>query len=340
MRLSWVQVPSPTLPQVIRPAQNTRPSFAGLFFIGHHNKDMAIYSKNKYSPIQAWILASRPKTLPAAAAPVLLAAGVAFYEGVFVLWVVLLALATALLLQIGANFANDLFDFQKGADTEKRLGPLRVTQSGLLSPTQVATGMTIVFALAAVLGLILYFRVGWPILALGFASILAALAYTGGPLPYGYFGFGEIFVFIFFGFAAVCGTYYAQAGFVSKLAVWSSIPMGSLSTAILVVNNLRDIPTDSQAGKITLAVRFGPHFARILYDFLLATAYLTPVLLIFTGNAPVWILLAHLSLFLILPVRKLVHQASGLKLNKALAGTGQTELLFAVFYSVGLLIAS
>lgn len=291
------------------------------------------------SGFQAWVLASRPKTLPAAAAPVIVAAGVAYYEQVFVAWVSLVALAAALLLQIGANFANDLFDYQRGADNENRLGPLRVTQAGLLTPRQVAVGMVLVFSLASILGLLLIIRAGWPILIIGALAIVAAVAYTGGPLPYGYFGFGELFVFLFFGLAAVCGTYFAQAGGVSPLAVWASIPMGCLSTAILVVNNLRDIPTDRQAGKVTLAVRFGPDLTRLVYDLLLTIAYLSPIFMILISDAPIWILLVYLSILPLVRVRKIVRQAHGLALNQALAGTGQLELLFALLLSVALVFA-
>lgn len=300
---------------------------------------MTVKPVGEISQFQAWILASRPKTLPAAAAPVVVAAGVAYYEQVLVLWVTLVALMAALLLQVGANLANDLFDFQKGADNEQRLGPLRVTQAGLLSPHQVFWGMAVVFGLASLLGILLVVHAGWPILAIGLLAILAAIAYTGGPLPYGYFGFGELFVFLFFGFAAVSGTYYAQAGSLSPLAIWSSIPMGSLSTAILVVNNLRDIPTDRQAGKITLAVRFGPQFARRLYDVLLLIAYLIPILLIFTVSAPTWLLLVYLSLVQVLRVRNIVHQSTGLVLNQALAGTGRLELLYSLLFTGALIIA-
>lgn len=294
---------------------------------------------SKPTEVQAWILAARPKTLPAAAAPIIVAAAVAYYEQVFNVWVSLAALATALLLQIGANFANDLYDYQKGADTEKRLGPVRVTQAGYLSPRQVTFGMVVVFGLAVLLGVYLILQSGWPLLFVGVSAILAAIAYTGGPFPYGYYGLGDVFVFLFFGFAAVCGTYYAQAGYLSPLAFWSAVPMGSLSTAILVVNNLRDIATDHEAGKLTLAVRFGPNFARLQYGTLLAIAYLTVLLLVIFGRAPAWTLLSGSSLILVPPLLSTIRRETGTALNSALAGTGRLELVFALAYAAGLVIA-
>jgi 1,4-dihydroxy-2-naphthoate octaprenyltransferase len=217
------------------------------------------------SPLQVWMLAARPKTLPAAAAPVIVGSAAAFVDGAFQPLPALAALLAALLLQIGANLANDVFDFHKGADTQERLGPVRVTQSGMLSPEQVMGGMWVTFGLAALLGLYLAWVGGWPIILIGVASIAAAILYTGGPFPFGYYGLGDLFVFIFFGLVAVCGTYYIQVAALTPLAIWSSIPMGLLITAILVVNNLRDIDTDRQAGKRTLAVRLGTEGARWEY---------------------------------------------------------------------------
>ena len=206
---------------------------------------------------QAWILAMRPKTLPAAAAPVVVGAALAFADGRFDLLPALAAALGALLLQILSNFANDYSDYFRGADTTERIGPVRVTSSGLISPSQLRLGMIVVIALAVLVGLYLVWVGGWPILVAGVAAILAALAYTGGPFPFGYHGLGELFVFLFFGIVAVCGTYFVQAHNVTWGVLVAAVPVGLLVTAILVVNNYRDIDTDRRAGKRTLAVRLG-----------------------------------------------------------------------------------
>lgn len=291
-----------------------------------------------YSPLQIWILASRPKTLPAATAPVIVGLGVALSEGVANLLPALAALLGALLLQIGANLANDVFDFKKGADKGDRLGPLRVTQAGLLSPGQVMAGMGVVFGLATLIGVYLVWVAGWPIVLIGLCSILAALAYTGGPYPLGYNGLGDIFVFSFFGPVAVCGTYYVQALTVSLAAWVAAIPIGLLATAILVVNNLRDVDTDRQAGKRTMAVRLGRRGAQVEYALLLAGAYLVPPLMWLCGLAGPGVWLAWLSALALPPLLNLIFTQQGKILNKALAQTGQVELLYAILFSVGLVI--
>jgi 1,4-dihydroxy-2-naphthoate octaprenyltransferase len=290
------------------------------------------------STLQIWILAARPKTLPAAAAPVIVGAAVAAYESSFRFLPVLAALLGALLIQIGTNLANDVFDFKKGADTGERLGPTRVTQAGLLSPTQVMTGMWLTFFVAVLSGIYLVWIGGWPIVAIGLISIAAGIAYTGGPYPLGYNGLGDLFVFIFFGLVAVCGTYYVQALTISPLAVWSAVPMGFLATAILVVNNLRDIDTDAKAGKRTLAVRFGRKGARIQYVLMLALSYLCLIWMGVSGLAPIWIGLTLLALVRAIPLITLIFQETGAVLNKALAGTGRLELEFGLLLSAGLLL--
>lgn len=286
--------------------------------------------------VKPWLLASRPKTLPAAAAPVVVGTAVAIGDGVFSLGPALAALLGALLLQIGANLANDVFDFKKGADTSERLGPLRVTQAGLLSPGQVMAGMWVTFGLATLTGLYLVWLGGWPIVAIGLLSILSAIAYTGGPFPLGYNGLGDIFVFIFFGLVAVCGTYYVQALTVSVSAVWASLPVGFLATAILVVNNLRDVDTDRAAGKKTMAVRLGADGAKAEYFLLLAGAYTVPPLMWLLGLESLWVMLAWLSLLRLPSLARLIMHQKGRPLNKALAGTAQLELLFSLLFAVGL----
>ncbi len=299
---------------------------------------MKNHPPKKLGSLQIWMLASRPKTLPAAAAPVIVGAAVAFSEGVFKPGPALAALLGALLIQIGANFANDVFDYKKGADAGERLGPLRVTQAGLLSPGQVMGGIWIAFALAALVGVYLVIVGGWPIVAIGLLSIAAGIAYTGGPYPLGYNGLGDIFVFIFFGLAAVCGTYYVQAGTLGAAAIWASIPIGLLATAILVVNNLRDIETDRQAGKRTLAVRLGRRGAQIEYVLLTAISYLVPLLMWLLDAASTGVMLSWLSLLMLPPLLRLIFNERGKILNQALAKTAQLELVFAVLFSVGIIL--
>jgi len=294
---------------------------------------------NQPTSTNPWILASRPKTLPAAAAPVIVGGAVAWSQGGFRFLPWLAALLGALLLQIGANFANDVFDYHKGADTEERLGPTRVTQSGLLTPRQVLTGMWLVFGVAALLGLYLIAAGGWPVLFIGAAAILSAIAYTAGPYPLGYHGLGEVFVFLFFGLAAVCGTVYVQMRTLPALAWWAALPMGFLTSAILVVNNLRDIETDRKAGKHTIAVRLGERGARAEYALLVAASYLVPLFLWLSGQVSPWALLTFLSAAKALAVWKLVSTQRGRVLNQALAGTGQLVLLYGVFFALGVALS-
>ena len=291
---------------------------------------------SELSSWQVWILAVRPKTLPAAAAPVLVGSAVAFVDGAFQFGPALAALIAALLLQIGANLANDLFDFQRGADSVNRLGPVRVTQTGLLSPNQVRKGMWLVFGLAVLLGVYLTYVAGWPVVVIGLTAVLAALAYTGGPFPFGYYGFGDLFVFIFFGVIAVCGTYYVQSRACSNLAFLSSLPMGFLITAILVVNNLRDIDSDRQVEKITLAVRLGADGTRYEYLFCMIGAYFVP-LIIWNSFSPL-LMLTWLSLPLAYSLIRFVWNHVGRPLNQALAGTGRLTLIYAALYSLGLIL--
>ncbi|HEY3668754.1 MAG TPA: 1,4-dihydroxy-2-naphthoate octaprenyltransferase, partial [Polyangiaceae bacterium] len=199
--------------------------------------------------LAAWVLASRPKTLSAAAVPVLVGTACASARGPVRWGTALASLLGALLLQVGANFANDVFDYEKGADTAARLGPTRAVQAGLISAKSMRRGMTLVFLAALALGLYLTSVAGPIILLIGCASIASAIAYTGGPYPLGYHGLGDVFVFVFFGLVAVCGTVFVELGSVPGLAIWCSLPVGALATAILVVNNLRDRETDLGAGK-------------------------------------------------------------------------------------------
>ena len=287
--------------------------------------------------MQAWLLAARPKTLPAAAAPVVVGSAVALSEGQFWFGPALAALLGALLIQIGTNLANDLFDFKKGADTSERLGPLRVTQAGLLTPQQVLIGMWFAFGGAALVGVYLIIIGGWPIVIIGILSILSGIAYTGGPFPLGYNGLGDLFVFIFFGLVAVCGTYYVQAGTVSATSIWAAVPIGLLATAILVVNNLRDVETDRRAGKKTLAVRWGVRGAQGEYLLLVLISYALPLLAWLLNQMPFTGLATWLSIPLALPLIRAIHHDNGRALNKTLAGTARLELVYALLLSLGLI---
>jgi len=286
--------------------------------------------------LQIWWMAIRPKTLPAAAAVVIAGVGAALGDGVFRPGPALAALGVGLLLQIGANLANDVYDFYRGADQEGRLGPPRVTQAGLLSPNQVFAGMWVIFGLAGMLGLYLTWEAGWPVLLLGAVAILSAIAYTGGPFPLAYHGLGDVFVFIFFGLVAVCGTYYVQAGTLSAQAWWTAVVMGLLTVNLLVVNNLRDIDTDRKAGKQTLAVMLGAAGARREYLICLALAFGIPAVMAALGIMSPWVLLTWLMLPRAVRLVRFIATETGRTLNQALAGTGQFELFFGILLALGM----
>lgn len=285
----------------------------------------------------SWGLAVRLRTLPAAAAGVVTGSALAWRDGFFRLDAVLACLLTALLLQIGSNLANDVFDYERGTDTPDRVGPVRVTQAGLLSPSQVKFGMFLVFGLAALLGLYLAWLGGWPIVLVGLAAIVSAIAYTGGPFPLGYYGLGDLFVFIFFGLASVAGTYYVQAKTISAAAWWMAVPPGLIITAILVVNNLRDLENDRKAGKHTLAVMFGERISKMEYLICMIAAYLVIPLAVLLDLVPWTSLLTWLSFPLAIKTAATVFTQKGRPLNAALAGTGQTALLFSLLFWIGLL---
>ncbi len=283
-------------------------------------------------------MAARPRTLPAASAPVIVGSAAAFSSGHFDLLPALAALLGALLLQIGANFANDVFDYQKGVDTSERLGPTRVTATGLLAPGQVQAGMWVVFGLAALCGVYLAMHAGWVVIVIGVLSILTAIAYTGGPYPLGYHGLGELAVFLFFGLAAVCGTYYVQALRLDAVAVWAAVPMGLLTVAILVVNNLRDVDTDRASGKMTLAARFGAQWARREYLVVVGAAYLAPLVMWLAGVGSIFLLSAWLSAPKLVALLRDISRLEGRPLNRVLGETGQLELIYGVCLSVGFIL--
>ncbi len=288
--------------------------------------------------MSSWLLASRPATLPAAVAPVLVGAAVAGSEDHFRAAAFAATLVAALFIQVGTNMANDVSDFERGADTHERLGPPRATQTGLLTARQVRAGALASFGVAALLGLYLAAVGGWPVIVTGLACIAAGLAYTGGPWPIGYHGLGDLFVFVFFGLVAVVGTYYLQAGGIGTLAVLAALPTGLTVTAILVVNNLRDIDTDRLAGKRTLAVRLGDRGTRLQYAAMVLGAYaLIPATLL--AGAGLWVLLAFASLPLAFrTVRPVLGGARGRALNPMLKGTARLHLIFGSLLALGLLL--
>lgn len=288
---------------------------------------------------RVWLLAIRPKTLPAAASGVIVATVLAWRDGGFALGPALAALAIALLLQIGSNLANDVYDDERGTDTADRLGPLRVTNAGLLSRGQVKHGMVMVFAIAFALGIYLTVVRGPMVLVIGVAAIVSAIAYTGGPYPLGYHGLGEVFVFLFFGLAAVVGTYWVQAGSTSPAAWLMAVPVGMLITAIIVVNNLRDIEQDRAGGKRTLAVRLGTQATKAEYAVCVGGAYAVVTAAVIAGLLPAAALAVWLSLPLAALTTRMVYTQTGTALNLALARTGQTALAFSVLFALGMLLA-
>lgn len=286
-----------------------------------------------------WLLAARPKTLPAAVAPVVVGTAIAVHEGGFHALAAIMALITALLLQIAANLANDALDFSRGADTGERVGPLRVTSAGLLSRTAVMRATMITLALAMASGLWLVVRGGWPVLVLGIAAMICAVAYTGGPFPLGYLGLGEVFVFIFFGPVAVAGTAYVQVLELTPLALAASLPIGALAIAILVVNNLRDLPTDARSGKRTIAVRIGPHRTRIEYGAMLMIAVASPLTFWLAGWLDWWWILTIGSWPQAWQLWQEIHHHQGRSLNTTLAATARMQLVYSVLLAAAIVLS-
>jgi 1,4-dihydroxy-2-naphthoate octaprenyltransferase len=298
---------------------------------------MAVPSIQPRRP-RPWLLATRPVTLPAAVVPVLVGTATTLSKGFFRPLPFVAALMAAMLIQIGTNLANDYFDYQNGADTPDRLGPTRVTQSGLISPKSVLIATVITFVLAALVGLYLVLVGGWPILIIGVLSIIAGVLYTGGPWPLGYNGLGDLFVFIFFGIVAVAGTAYLHTDHLLRMAVVNSLPVAMLVTAILVVNNLRDVVTDRATGKRTLAVLLGPRAVRIEYLVLVMGAYLVPVASWLAGAASGWFWLPYVTLPLAIRLIRAVMTQDGAALNRVLAGTALLHLTFGILFAISLLL--
>jgi 1,4-dihydroxy-2-naphthoate octaprenyltransferase len=284
-----------------------------------------------------WWLAIRPRTLPASIAGVVMGIAMAIHDGVFRPLPALAALGVGVLLQIASNLANDVFDFEKGTDTDERLGPTRVTQAGMLTPRQVKTGLGVVIGLAVLLGLYLTWAAGWQVIVIGLSAIAAAILYTGGPFPLGYYGLGDLFVFLFFGLAAVAGTYFVQARTVSAASWWMAVPVGLLVVNLLVVNNLRDIPTDRKAGKFTMALLLGVTGSRVEYVLMQVLAFGMIPALAYKGFIPWWGMLAWLAIPLAVKASQIVWREQGKKLNPALGRTSQLAMVYSLLFLLGIL---
>ena len=284
-----------------------------------------------------WVLAARPKTLTAAVAPVLVGTGLAAHDGRIAALPALAALLGAILIQIATNLANDYYDFVRGGDTRDRIGPVRVTQAGLIAPEAVRRGMIVVLVAALIPGAYLVSVGGWPILAIGLASLACAVLYTGGPYPLAYHGLGDVFVFVFFGLVAVGGTYWVQALAWPVGAVLAGAGLGALSTALLVVNNLRDITTDAAAGKRTLAVRLGPAGTKAEYGILLVVAAVVPPVGVAALGWPASALAALLVAPLCrAPARAVVTHVDPRELLPALGATARVVALYGALLAAGL----
>lgn len=289
------------------------------------------------TPARAWLLAARPKTLTAAAAPVVAGTGVAAFHGTASALPALAALVGALLIQVATNLANDYYDFVRGTDSQERVGPLRMTQAGIIAPEAMKRGMLAALAAALLVGMYLVWVAGWPIVVIGLASLACAVLYTGGPYPLAYHGLGDLFVFVFFGLVAVGGTVYVQALSWPADAVLAGVALGALNTAILVVNNLRDIPTDERAGKRTLAVRLGVGGTRVEYAVLLGLAAAVPVVGVVASAWPVLALLPLLTAPLCLaPLRRVFGFTEASQLLPALGETSRVVALYGALLGVGL----
>jgi 1,4-dihydroxy-2-naphthoate octaprenyltransferase len=292
------------------------------------------------SSVRIWLMAARPRTLPAAIAPVLVGTSLAGFGGFFHVLRFLAALLGAIFIQVGTNLSNDYSDARRGADAEDRLGPVRVTAGGLVPPRQVLVATYVSFGLAVLAGIYLIVVAGWLLLVIGAASILAGVLYTGGPRPYGYEGLGELFVFLFFGVVAVAGSFFVQVKHLHWEAFALSVPVGLLAAAILVVNNIRDVDSDRRASKRTLAVRLGRERTRVMFAAVVGLAFLlAPVTWLF-GPLRAWVMLSWLAIPLALRlVRTVRTRTDGPSLNGALAASGQLQLVFCVLLSAGLLLS-
>lgn len=285
-----------------------------------------------------WFLATRPKTLPASTAPVILGSAAAFSDGKINWTLAVITIICALLIQIIVNFINEIYDFKKGVDTDERLGPTRGVATGSINGKAMKNASIALIIITFALGMILVFSSDYKIFIVGILSLLFAWLYTGGPYPLSYHGIADIFVLIFFGIIAVCGTYYVQTGTVTKAVFIASFSPGLFSMNILGVNNLRDLKTDQAAGKTTLAVRFGSKFAIILYDILNYTACLLVPYLLAYNTVSFYMLIPMAALPFSIILSKNIRKKTGKELNSQLAGTGKLLLLHSILISISFII--
>ncbi len=295
-------------------------------------------STQTISKFDAWVLASRPRTLAAAIVPVIVGSSIAIRDGLFQPLAAFIALLCSILIQVGTNYVNDLFDFLHGTDKEDRTGPQRAVASGIISVTEMKIGIYISFGLSFVLGMYLVSIGGWFILFLGVISILAGVAYTAGPFPLAYNGLGDIAVFIFFGFVGTVGTYYVQTLTITSMAFWSSVPVGALITNILVVNNYRDREEDRSNGKNTLAVIFGEKFTRLQYLTFMIVSYAILFVVYFTYKKSLWIFLPLLSLPISIKLIRMIYSLRGKELNKTLELTAKLSAIYGLLFAAGILL--
>ncbi len=299
-------------------------------------KENQNFQSSEEDSLRKWIIAIRPQTLFASISPVIIGSSMAYVDHVFHLPSSLMAFFGALFIQIGTNLANDYYDFIHGVDTEERLGPLRVTQQGIIKPDLVKKGFITAFFLSAICGCYLVIRAGLPILIIGLISIAVGIAYTAGPVPLGYIGVADLLVIIFFGPVAVAGTYYVQALSIKKDVILAGFAPGFISNAILVVNNLRDIETDAQAGKKSLAVRFGKGFARAEYLTSLLIAFIIPIFLLSKRHR--LHLLCWCSFLIVIPYIKVLWQRPSPLYNQLLKKTALFLFVYSILFSAGWLI--
>jgi 1,4-dihydroxy-2-naphthoate octaprenyltransferase len=288
--------------------------------------------------LDSWLIASRPRTLLAAFVPVMVGSAVAFNEGKLNIIFSLAALICSVLIQVGTNFTNDLYDYLNGADTVKRKGPRRVLASGLISVNEMKAAIILTFLTAFLIGLYLVYHGGFVILAIGVLSILAGFAYTAGPYPLAYNALGDVFVFTFFGIVGTVGTYFLHTKELSFVSFISSVPVGALVTNILVVNNYRDIDEDKVSGKRTLAVKFGKNFSRYQFILLIVISFLVPLLLFISFDASIFIFLPYLTLPIAYKVITMIYTLTGIEMNKTLELTAKLSAIYGLLFSAGFVL--
>lgn len=292
----------------------------------------------KINKSKVWIMASRPRTLLAAFVPVIVGTSVAFYESKVNLLAAFIALVCSILIQVGTNFVNDLYDYLSGADSINRKGPKRVLVSGLISVSEMKFAILFVFGTTFILGLYLVYISSYITLLIGIFSIIAGIVYTAGPFPLAYNGLGDIFVFLFFGIIGTVGTYYVQAVQFSNLSFWAAIPVGALITNILVVNNYRDIEEDKLAKKNTLAVILGKAFSRYQFLFLFILSFIILFIIYFYFKQSLFVFLPVISLPLVIKVVRMIFTFEGEKLNKTLELTAKLSAIFGLLLAIGIVL--